>query len=54
MKVIECDLTMEVMGLNEEMEKMCYYVGSSKAVRMKATRPSEFQSGSSERIECIQ
>ena len=34
MKLVMCDLTMEVMGLNEEVENMLYYVRSSKAVRM--------------------
>ena len=43
MKVVKCDLIMGVMGLNEEVKKMLYYVGSSKAVRMptenRLTRP---------------
>ena len=38
-----CDLNMGVMNLNEEVEKMFYYAGSSKAIRMptkgRSTRP---------------
>ena len=38
-----CDLNMGVINLNEEVEKMLYYAGSSKAIRMptkgRSTRP---------------